>query len=181
MKRPTFLILFLYFVTSANGQLTDREYEIYSKVLNEFFKSYKGAQGFVIVLEPEVRYAQLKDILGDNILEIKVDSLDLLANKFVFENKFKLKDYKIEIAKSSEIDSLIFDKNDDLDYSHFYRKYPKFSGFVTMSKIFLSADRNLGVLYIAVASGPLNGGGYFIYFDLNKKRTITKMKAAWQA
>jgi histidinol phosphatase-like PHP family hydrolase len=147
-----------------------------------FLRATRGAEGFVIVIEPEDRYAALKEISEDNIIgTLRVDSVDLLTTKFVFEDKFKLKNYKIKIAKGSEIDSLIMDKNDDIDYTPFYNKYRKFGGFVTMSKIFTSADKNLGAIYVAVASGPLNGGGYFIYFDLSKKKVIVKTKSAWQA
>ena len=60
----------------------------------------------------------------------------------------------------------------DMEYQNWKKKYPKFAGAMSYSKIYFDPKRENGVMEVDYGCGGKCGLGYFVY--------VTKVKEKWQ-
>lgn len=169
-------------------QIEDEEYAVYSALINKDLKDSEGQErrkdagervliinestslweGFVVD-ESKNFFEELKrssqELQPETVNDLQVKSNDTSK----LERKFSIK-IKYLLVKDEEIDALF--KDDVMGgWEAFHRKYPKSSGFLTLSRVGFNEDKTQALVYKGWSCGGLCGGGSYIL--------LTKKKGVW--
>ena len=86
----------------------------------------------------------------------------------------KFKSQKFIFKKLSEI------QDEDIEYEKWSKKYPKFAGAMSFSKISFDEKRENGKLTVSYSCGGKCGLGYSVYIKKEKENwKITKVEQTW--
>jgi len=167
---------------SQNVQFS--EYKLYSHILNYFLKEEK-LNGSLIVVPKETK---TETDIHTPFYEVAIwtPAVKALFHKFdsvakipqTFDSKFDLKRYHVQVAKGSELDSLFADRA-NLGWTPFLERYPGATAIVTMSRLVISNDGKMGMIYIGISRTENYGAGYLMYFNLDDKNLSLVKHRVW--
>jgi hypothetical protein len=184
MNKVLLYILFplLVITDSVSGQSTAEIYKDYVSILEAFLLEYQIDKRD-IVLE-NISTDQL-EIVGRNNWDSTIIRLSYILERaardtIVFDKRLKGNKFKVSIVTKDYLHTL-FAEDVQQGWKTFYKQNPGSGGLVRMSRMVLEPGHRRGLIYISILRGPLNGGGYLVYFDLSDKKIVKKMQGLWQA
>jgi hypothetical protein len=177
------------------------EYNIYSDVIDEYFKKYStDTSNNLLVFNRAYKlqsFGLTKDIntLGyvmdhidfkDGEQEVINLMIDLAINLDSFHKdnlKFdvsKIKtSFRVKAISDKKLNQIFKPKNDN--WSVFYEKFPKSNGLIEVSEIVFDTEKRYCLFYLGNYIGTLNGYGCYLLIDLKapKNKMIIKNFQVW--
>ena len=188
MKKIFLLFLFL-FSFSSNAQKSE-SVEIYSNLINEF----NHAKRIVISDSTSIDFTDLDRLNFEKLRKEFSEFENELKNQELQEETFKdfknqninsekilkseIPNDKIVLISSEEVDKIF--KNNRKGWDHFYRKFPKSQGILTLSKIGFNENKTQAIVYYGNQSHYLAGIGYLAYYiKINDSWKLAGLSELW--
>jgi len=179
MKRLIILTIILSIFLNCEKKITETEFEqnIFDQILLKVIDStYKDKRLYTFYPLPGMKGDNLEFQKQREIL--KKDTINLVIaieenRKINFE---KLKSRKFIFKKLSEI------HGEDIEYEKWSKKYSKFAGAMSFSKISFDEKHENGKLTVSYSCGGKCGLGYEVFIKKEKQNwEITEIKRIWIA
>jgi len=151
----------------------DEDYGIYSTLLTQ--KYVKPDTKLLTIEDITFRYdfsegdAQPwrdKPPKGITIDQSAVEDFEAKNRKHWVLNKVSFKlPVKFDLLSDADLRSIFHGKYGDLEWTDFYRRYPKSSGFIMLSRIGFNTDHTEALAYMGSRCGPDCGDLYFFLLE----------------
>lgn len=177
MTRTITLSFILILLFSCEKKISQKEFEqnVFDKIfINIVDSTYKDKRLYTFYPLPGMKEDNLEFQKQRKALE--KDTLDLVIavdnqRKIDFQ---KFKNKKFIFKKLSEI------QGEDIEFKKWTKKYPKFAGAMSFSKITFDKNHENGKLTVSYSCGGKCGVGYEVYIKKEKRNwIIIRVKQTW--
>jgi hypothetical protein len=158
-------------IAGATDEITKDEYSVYSDLINSRFLR-RGTN--LAIIETRTHFEDRASIPN----EFADDMQGKFGYPFTLQRRFHLRT-KYLLVTSADLKQLITD--DDIHgFDLFWKKYPKSTGLLTLSRVAFNATKTRAFLSASNICGPLCGYGYtFVLEKQNGAWKITDEKQLW--